>query len=72
MVGAAGFEPATLCPKPDALPGCATPDCSTNTADKIKFKGYIGYKFIIYLIFNAIRDHMIIECPNCDKNSTLI
>ena len=43
------------------------PDCSTNTADKTKFKGYIGYKFLIYLIFNAIRDHMIIECPNCNK-----
>src|SRR3546814_3460585 len=25
MVGETGFEPATLCPKPDALPGCATP-----------------------------------------------
>ena len=47
------------------------PDCSTNTADKIKFKGYISYKFIIYLIFNAIRDHMIIECPNCNKKFNL-
>jgi predicted Zn finger-like uncharacterized protein len=47
------------------------PDCSTNTADKTKFKGYIGYKFIIYLIFNAIRDHMIIECPNCSKKFNL-
>ncbi len=47
------------------------PDCSTNTADKTKFKGYIGYKFIIYLIFNAIRDHMIIECPNCNKKFNL-
>ena len=26
MVGAAGFEPATLCPKPDALPGRYTPN----------------------------------------------
>ena len=47
------------------------PDCSTNTADKTKFKGYIGYKFHIYLIFNAIRDHMIIECPNCSKKFNL-
>ncbi len=47
------------------------PDCSTNTADKSKFKGYITYKFIINLIFNAIRDHMIIECPNCNKNFNL-
>ncbi len=43
------------------------PDCSTNTADKRKFKGYIGYKFLINLLFNAIRDPMIIECPNCNK-----
>ncbi len=47
------------------------PDCSTNTADKKKFKGYIGFKFHIYLIFNAIRDHMIIECPNCSKKFNL-
>ena len=47
------------------------PDCSTNTADKTKFKGYIGYKIIINLIFNAIRDHMIIECPNCSKKFNL-
>ena len=47
------------------------PDCSTNTADKTKFKGYIGYKIIINLIFNAIRDHMIIECPNCNKKFNL-
>ena len=47
------------------------PDCSTNTADKTKFKGYISYKFIINLIFNAIRDHMIIECPNCNKKFNL-
>ena len=47
------------------------PDCSTNTADKRKFKGYIGYKFIINLLFNAIRDHMIIECPNCNKKFTI-
>ena len=47
------------------------PDCSTNTADKTKFKGYISYKFLIYLIFNAIRDHMIIECPNCNKKFNL-
>ncbi len=43
------------------------PDCSTNTADKRKFKGYNGYKFLINLLFNAIRDRMIIECPNCNK-----
>ena len=43
------------------------PDCSTNTADKRKFKGYIGYKFLINLLFNAITDPMIIECPNCNK-----
>ena len=43
------------------------PDCSTNTADKTKFKGYNDYKFLIYLIFSAIRDFMIIECPNCNK-----
>jgi predicted Zn finger-like uncharacterized protein len=47
------------------------PDCCTNTADKTKFKGYISYKFIINLIFNAIRDHMIIECPNCNKKFNL-
>ena len=47
------------------------PDCSTNTADKSKFKGYISYKFLINLILNAIRDHMIIECPNCDKKFNL-
>ena len=47
------------------------PDCSTNTAEKTKFKGYISYKFIKYLIFNAIRDHMIIECPNCNKKFNL-
>ena len=47
------------------------PDCSTNTAVKIKFKGYISYKFIINLIFNAIRVHMIIECPNCNKKFNL-
>jgi len=47
------------------------PDCSTNTADKRKFKGYIGYKFIINLLFNAIRDHMIIECPNCNKKFSI-
>ncbi len=47
------------------------PDCSTNTADKGKFKGYIDYKFLINLIFNAIRDHMIIECPNCSKKFNL-
>ena len=47
------------------------PDCSTNTADKTKFKGYIGYKFLINLLFNAIRDHMIIECPNCNKKFNL-
>ena len=47
------------------------PDCSTNTADKRKFKGYISYKFIINLLFNAIRDHMIIECPNCNKKFNL-
>ncbi len=47
------------------------PDCSTNTADKTKFKGYIGYKFLINLVFNAIRDHMIIECPNCNKKFNL-
>ena len=47
------------------------PDCSTNTADKRKFKGYIGYKFLINLVFNAIRDFMIIECPNCNKNFSL-
>ena len=47
------------------------PDCSTNTADKRKFKGYIGYKFLINLLFNAIRDPMIIECPNCNKKFNL-
>ena len=47
------------------------PDCSTNTADKTKFKGYIGYKFLINLIFNAIRDPMIVECPNCNKKFNL-
>ena len=47
------------------------PDCSTNTADKIKFKGYISYKFIINLIFSAIKDYMIIECPNCNKKFNL-
>ena len=47
------------------------PDCSTNTADKTKFKGYIVYKFIINLLFNAIRDHMIIECPNCNKKFSI-
>ena len=47
------------------------PDCSTNTADKTKFKGYIAYKFRINLIINAIRDHMIIECPNCNKKFNL-
>jgi predicted Zn finger-like uncharacterized protein len=47
------------------------PECSTNTADKTKFKGYISYKFLIYLIFNVIRDHMIIECPNCSKKFNL-
>ena len=47
------------------------PDCSTNTADKTKFKGYISYKFIRNLIFNAIKDHMIIECPNCNKKFNL-
>ncbi len=47
------------------------PDCCTNTADKTKFKGYISYKFIINLIFNAIKDHMIIECPNCNKKFNL-
>ena len=47
------------------------PDCSTNTADIGKFKGYIAYKFRINLIFNAIRDHMIIECPNCNKKFNL-
>ncbi len=47
------------------------PDCSTNTADKRKFKGYIGYKFLIILVFNAIRDFMIIECPNCNKKFSL-
>ena len=47
------------------------PDCSTNTADKTKFKGYIGYKFLINLVFNVIRDLMIIECPNCDKKFNL-
>ena len=47
------------------------PDCSTNTADKRKFKGYIGYKFLINLLFNAIRDFMIIECPNCNKKFNL-
>ena len=47
------------------------PDCSTNTADKTKFKGYIGYKFLINLVFNVIRDLMIIECPNCNKKFNL-
>ena len=47
------------------------PDCSTNTADKRKFKGYIGYKFLINLVFNVIRDPMIIECPNCNKKFNL-
>ena len=47
------------------------PDCSTNTADNRKFKGYIGYKFLINLIFNVIKDHMIIECPNCNKKFNL-
>ncbi len=43
------------------------PEWCTNTADKTKFKGYNSYKFLIYLIFSAIRDFMIIECPNCNK-----
>ena len=43
------------------------PECCTNTADKTKFKGYNSYKFLIFLIFNAIKDFMIIECPNCNK-----
>ena len=43
------------------------PECSTNTADKTKFKGYNSYKFLIFLVFNAIKDFMIIECPNCNK-----
>ena len=47
------------------------PDWSTNTADKSKFKEYNSYKFLINLIFNAIRDHMIIECPNCNKKFNL-
>ena len=47
------------------------PDCSTNTADKTKFKGYIVYKFLINLLFSAIRDHMIIECPKCNKKFNL-
>ena len=47
------------------------PDCSTNTADKRKFKGYIDNKFLINLVLNAIRDHMIIECPNCNKKFSL-
>ena len=47
------------------------PDCCTNTADKTKFKGYNSYKILINLVFSAIRDHMIIECPNCDKKFNL-
>ena len=47
------------------------PDCCTNTADKRKFKGYIDIKFLINLILNAIRDPMIIECPNCNKKFSL-
>ncbi len=47
------------------------PDCSTNTADKSKFKGYNSYKILINLIFNAIRDLMIIECPICNKKFNL-
>ena len=47
------------------------PDCSTNTADKRKFKGYIDNKFLINLVLNAIRDPMIIECPNCNKKFSL-
>ena len=43
------------------------PECCTNTADKTKFKGYNSYKFLIFLVFNAIKDFMIIECPNCNK-----
>ena len=47
------------------------PECSTNTADKTKFKGYISYKFLINLEFNAITVYMIIECPNCYKKFNL-
>tara|TARA_Y100001970_G_scaffold292980_1_gene436994 strand:- start:875 stop:1510 length:636 start_codon:yes stop_codon:yes gene_type:complete len=47
------------------------PECCTNTAVKTKFKGYNSYKFIINLILSAIRDHMIIECPNCNKKFNL-
>ena len=47
------------------------PDCCTNTADKTKFKGYNSYKILINLVFSAIRDHMIIECPNCYKKFNL-
>ncbi len=47
------------------------PDCSTNTVDKGKFKGYIDNKFLINLVLNAIRDPMIIECPNCNKKFSL-
>ncbi len=47
------------------------PDCSTNTADKRKFKGYIDNKFLINLALNAIRYPMIIECPNCYKKFSL-
>ncbi len=43
------------------------PDCCTNTADKRNFKGYISYKFLINLVFSVIKDHMIIDCPNCNK-----
>ena len=47
------------------------PDCSTNTAEKRKFKGYIDNKFLINLVLNAIRDPMIIECPNCNKKFSI-
>ena len=47
------------------------PDCSTNTADKRKFKVNIDNKFLINLVLSAIRDPMIIECPNCNKKFNL-
>ena len=71
MVGAAGFEPATLWSQTRWHQAALRPDCSTNTADKSKFKGYNSYKILINLIFNAIRDLMIIECPICNKKFNL-
>ena len=54
MVGAAGFEPATLGPKPDALPGCATPRRKYYYIRNIKFKSILRLKIKAFLIESAI------------------